>query len=350
MSLARGYDLVIVDLDGVVYVGEQAVAGVPAALGAVADQGIPIAYATNNASRSPGEVARLLRSLGVPARDDEVLTSGGAAARLLADNLPAGARVLVVGSPALREEIRSAGLTPVARADDDPVAVVQGYGPHVGYADLAEGCVALRRGARWVATNTDATLPSPRGPLPGNGSLVAALSTALGGRRPDIVVGKPSPTLFEVAARRHAARRVLVVGDRLDTDIEGAHHAGADSLLVLTGVTRPRDVLNAALHQRPTFLAADCTALSTENAAAVRVPQWRDGSVQVNGWHVTQSGDELRLSGDGDDAVAALRALAAAAWAIPSWRAVTAENADAMRALGELGLVGAPDVRAASAV
>ena len=153
--------------------------------------------------------------------------------------------MLVVGSDALREQIDAAGLTPVDDAGSAPVAVVQGYGPEVGWRQLAEATVAIRGGALWVATNTDRTLPSPRGPLPGNGAMVAALSTALD-RTPDVVVGKPEPALFVEAAARVGAHRPLVVGDRLDTDVEGAHRAGMDSVLVLTGVASPRDAFDRA--------------------------------------------------------------------------------------------------------
>ena len=103
------------------------------------------------------------------------------------------------GAEALRAEVRDAGLTPVEKLEDEPVAVVQGYGPEVGWRILAEAALAVRAGATWVATNTDRTLPSPRGPLPGNGSLVAVLRTALD-REPDLVVGKPEPALFTTAA------------------------------------------------------------------------------------------------------------------------------------------------------
>ena len=148
----------------------------------------------------------------------------------------------------------------MASADDKPAAVVQGYGPDVGWPELAEACVAVRAGALWVATNADRTLPSPRGPLPGNGSLVAALATALQ-RQPDEVVGKPAPALFQRAAERTGARHPLVVGDRLDTDIEGAHRAGMDSLLVLTGVTQPADLAEVPPDRRPTYVGKDLTAL-----------------------------------------------------------------------------------------
>jgi glycerol 3-phosphatase-2 len=138
--------------------------------------------------------------------------------------------------------------------------VVQGYGPKVGWEQLAEASVAIRGGAEWVATNTDRTLPSPRGPLPGNGSLVAVLVTALD-RQPDVVVGKPEPTLFEQIARARGANRPLVVGDRIDTDIEGARRAGMDSLLVLTGVSQEADLANAPDGQHPTYVAANLTGL-----------------------------------------------------------------------------------------
>jgi ribonucleotide monophosphatase NagD (HAD superfamily) len=111
-----------------------------------------------------------------------------------------------------------------------------------------------------VATNTDRTLPSPRGPLPGNGSLVAALATALD-RGPDLVVGKPEPGLFEQAAARYGARRPLVVGDRLDTDIEGANRAGMDSVLVLTGVSTRADLAAAPPERRPTYVLDDLGGL-----------------------------------------------------------------------------------------
>jgi glycerol-1-phosphatase len=168
--------------------------------------------------------------------------------------------VLVVGAEALRAEVRDAGLVPVATADDRPEAVVQGYGPEVGWAQLAEASLAVRAGATWVATNTDRTLPSPRGPLPGNGSLVAVLRTALD-RDPDVVVGKPEPALFHAAADRAGARRPLVVGDRLDTDIEGANRAGFDSLLVLTGVSTADELAKAPDGHRPTYVADDLGGL-----------------------------------------------------------------------------------------
>jgi HAD superfamily hydrolase (TIGR01450 family) len=334
-SLAEAYQLIIFDLDGVVYLGTEPVSGAVPAIDAIVDGGTPVAFVTNNASRRASEVGVLLRGMGLKARDDDVLTSAQAAAELLKSDLPAGSPVLVVGAPALAAEVQAAGLIPVDRAGARPVAVVQGYGPDVGWAVLAEACVAIRAGARWVATNTDVTLPSPRGPLPGNGSLIAALATALG-RGPDVVVGKPEPTLFRLVARHREAGRVLVVGDRLDTDIEGANRAALDSMLVLTGVSTPTDLIAAPAARRPTFVAAGLRALSTSDTL-VRVPAWDKDQAVAGGWRVTDRDDRLELTGDGDT-VAALLALAAAAWARPEWTAIIPDGDPASRAVTELGL------------
>ena len=268
-QLIDRYDLVILDLDGVVYVGD---GPVPAAADAVArlrQAGRPVAFVTNNASRSAGEIAERLAGMGIPATADQVLTSAAVAAEVLGDRLAPGSPVLVVGADALAGEVARVGLHPVRRADDRPVAVVQGYGPEVGWAELAEACLAIRAGAAWVVTNTDRTLPSPRGALPGNGALVAALQTTLE-RDPDLVVGKPEPALFTTAAQRTGAVAPLVVGDRLDTDIEGAYRAGMDSLLVLTGISDEAAARSAPAPRRPRYLGADLTALF---APAAPLPQ-----------------------------------------------------------------------------
>jgi HAD superfamily hydrolase (TIGR01450 family) len=322
-ALVDGYDLVILDLDGVVYLGAEPIPGAVDAVNRLHEGGIALAYATNNAARRPDEVAALLTGLGIPAAADEVLTSPQAAAALLADRLPAGAPVLVVGTDALGAEVAGVGLKPVSSADDRPLAVVQGYGPRVGWAELAEACVAVRGGALWVATNADRTLPSVRGPLPGNGALVAAVATALG-RDPDEVVGKPAPALFQRAAKRAGARRALVVGDRLDTDIEGAGRAGMDSLLVLTGVSTAADLLAAPPHRRPTHVAENLTGLFTV-----------DGGPE--GWRVRRRDAVLELDGAGTPA-GALRALCAAAWAGSAPTGVVPGSPGARVALGALRL------------
>ncbi|MFC8848682.1 MULTISPECIES: HAD-IIA family hydrolase [unclassified Micromonospora] len=328
--LVDGYSLVVFDLDGVIYLIDRPIPGAVEAVGRLHAERRTVAYATNNASRRSSEVADLLTGMGVPAGADEVLTSAGAAAELLAERLPAGSPVLVVGAEALRAEISAAGLRPVSRVDESPAAVVQGYGPQVGWADLAEASLAVRAGAQWIATNTDRTLPSGRGPLPGNGSLVAVLRTALD-RDPDVVVGKPEPALFATAARRAGQGRTLVVGDRLDTDIEGARRAGLDSLLVLTGVSDVPELLVAPAARRPTYVSVDLAGLF-DPAAVVRVP----GAAETGGWSVRATDGDLELTGAGRplDALAALCAVAWTADAGPQVRAGSPEAEAALAALG----------------
>ncbi len=307
-GLVDGYDLVIFDLDGVIYLIDKPIDGAAEAVERLRSAGTAVAYATNNASRRAADVAALLTGMGVPAAPDEVLTSAGAAAAVLAERLPAGSAVLVVGAEALRAEVRDAGLRPVDTLEDKPAAVVQGYGPDVGWRILAEAALSVRAGATWIATNTDRTLPSPRGPLPGNGSLVAVLRTALD-REPDLIVGKPEPALFTTAASLSQAKKPLAVGDRLDTDIQGAVGAGMPSLLVLTGVSGPAELLAAPPERRPTYVAADLSGLFRP-AADAEVPA---PAGELGGWGLDRDGASATLSGSGDP-VAALRLLCGATW------------------------------------
>jgi len=313
--LATCYDVALLDLDGVVYVGPEAVTGVPAALTAVRQAGMRLAYVTNNASRTPESIAEHLSSLGVAADPSEVITSAQAAAHYLADRLPAGAPVLVVGTTGLLAALRERGLTPVDSAERQPQAVVQGYSPELDWRQLAEGAVAIRAGATWIATNLDPTVPSPRGPLPGNGSMVAALRTATGVT--PISTGKPDPTMHRESVERSGAQRPIVVGDRLDTDIEGANAADCPSLLVLSGVTGPIDLIEAPAALRPSYLAADLTGLLSPHPQPHNIQQWwhcgrwrarfREGRLQL----AQSPGAASAESSDGLDAV---RALCEAAW------------------------------------
>jgi glycerol 3-phosphatase-2 len=264
--------------------------------------------------------------MDVPADPEDVVTSAQAAARLLADKLPPKARILVIGSTALRLAVRERGLTPVSTAADEPAAVVQGYGPGIGYGILAEGGLAVRKGALFVGTNADSTLPGPRGIQPGNGSLLQVIAYATG--TSPIIAGKPEPPLHRESVIRTGAKNPLVVGDRLDTDIEAAHRA-----VVLTGVSHPADAVLAPPRQRPTYIAETLDALLEEYPDVTRT----DDGVNCGGW--TAARDEtgqLTLRGSGK-AIDGLRALAVAAWASPG--TTTAEHIDAALAtLKENGL------------
>jgi glycerol-1-phosphatase len=328
--LTAVYDTALLDLDGVVYLQEEPVPEAAVALAVARAAGMRLEFVTNNASRRPEAVARLLDKVGVQARPEEVVTSAQAAAALLAERLPAGAAVLIVGADALAEEIRDVGLRPVRSADDQPSAVVQGYTAETGWTHLAEATIAVRAGALWVATNTDATFPSPRGPLPGNGAMVAAVATATG-RTPEEIVGKPHPRLHQESVRRSGAQRPLVVGDRLDTDIEGAILGACDSLLVLTGVTTPADLLGAPANARPTYVAVDLHGLNQPHPQPELLP---DNTVRCGEWSVRGSA----LAGSGS-AIDALRALCAAAWRFDApLRPITPEGPAAAQALSELDL------------
>jgi len=251
--LIERFDALLCDLDGVVYAGPHAIAGAPEALERVRASGRSVVYVTNNASRPPSAVAEHITSLGAPTAVENVVSSAQAAAALLAERLQPGARVLVTGSSALAEEVRGVGLVPVTSQEDRPVAVVQGFDPHLGWEQLAEAAFTLADDSvLWCATNTDRTIPKERGIAPGNGTLVAAVAEATG--REPLVAGKPEAPIFREGAERVGARRPAVVGDRLDTDILGAHHAGMDSIQVLTGVDRPASVLAARAAERPTYL------------------------------------------------------------------------------------------------
>lgn len=261
-ALSEAYDTALLDLDGVVYAGGHAIDHAVEALGTARDSGMHLAYVTNNALRTPAAVAEHLTELGVPAEASDVITSAQAVARLVADQLPAGARVLVIGGEGLRVAMRERGLEPVESADDDPVAVVQGYGgPDMAWGRFAEASYAINRGLPWFASNTDLTIPGARGIAPGNGAAVEVVRIATGAEPQ--VAGKPLPPMHRETVLRTGAERPLVVGDRLDTDIEGAFNGGVDSLLVLTGVTDAAQLVTAVPEHRPTYIDADLRGLLT---------------------------------------------------------------------------------------
>ncbi|MFL6116674.1 MAG: HAD-IIA family hydrolase [Catenulispora sp.] len=307
-ALAAAYDTALLDLDGVVYRGEDAVPHAAEALREAEQYGMRRAYVTNNASRTPDAVAEHLNKLGVPALAAEIVTSAQAAARMAQACVGEGGRVLVIGGPGLREAIAEQGLTAVASADDMPEVVVQGYSPDLGWKDLAEATYAVRRGVPWIATNTDTTVPTARGIAPGNGTLVAAVRAA-SGVTPQ-VAGKPELPLHRESILRSGARHPLIVGDRLDTDIEGAVRGKTDSLLVLTGVTTVRDLLAAPSDRRPNYIAEDLRGLLSAHVAPAR-----EGVNYACGrWTAAVVSGQVVLHGRGEK-IDAVRAMCAAVWA-----------------------------------
>src|ERR1700744_2141964 len=304
-TLAQQYDCLLLDLDGTVFRGHALTEGAAESLDKVSGRKL---FVTNNASRSAGEVAEHLRDIGLKATADDVVTSAQSAAHVLAAQLAPESRVLVVGTDSLADEIAAVGLRPLRLFEDNPHAVVQGHSTETGWINLAEAALAIRAGALWVAANVDATLPTERGLLPGNGSMVAALKAATDAEPQ--VAGKPAPTLLLDALARGDFRTPLVVGDRMNTDIAGANAAGLPSLMVLTGVNSARDAVHAIREQRATFIGHDLRSLH-ENADALAV-------AAQSGWHIDPGDASITVSSaaedDAGDGLSIVRAVANAVW------------------------------------
>lgn len=328
-TLVGAHDCLLLDLDGTVFRGAEPTPNAIAALAAAGDA--RQLYVTNNASRSAPEVAEHLTSLGFAATAGDIVTSAQSAARLLAEALEREDAVLVVGTEALAAEVAAVGLTPVRSFDKAPRAVVQGHSPDTCWTTLAEAALAIRAGAYWVAANVDATLPTERGLLPGNGSMVAALRTATDAD--PVVAGKPGRALIEDALARGTFLRPLVVGDRLDTDISGGNAAGLPSLMVLTGVNSAVDAIWADAAHRPTFLGTDLAALH------LPLPEVR--IEPKPSWQVTVDVDQVSIGavGDAGSPLSLAQALAAAVWATgpaPASRPIVATDDVAERAWQQL--------------
>ncbi len=308
----EGVDLLLADLDGVVYAGPGAIPHAVESLNRAAEAR-PLGYITNNASRRDATVAGHLRDLGLGTEPQDVVTSPQAAVRLLRDRVPAGALVLVVGGDGLVYELEKAGFRVTRSADDGPAAVVQGFAPDVGWSQLAEAAYALalpedEGGIPWIATNTDWTIPQARGIAPGNGTLVSAVHTAVG--RLAVVAGKPERPIFDEAVARFAADSPLFIGDRLDTDIAGAQTAGMASALVLTGIDRPKHLLAAPSHSRPDFILSDLRELHEPYPETVV----KGDVTTVGAASVRIDGADVHIVAEGDRPVDLVRAGTAAIW------------------------------------
>lgn len=312
-TLLAGVEVVLVDLDGVVYRGGEPIPHAVESITAIGD-GIRVGYITNNASRTDAAVAAQLVGYGLDVAAEHVVTSPQAGAALLRDTVPVGSTVLVVGGDGLTTEVERAGFVVTRTADDKPAAVIQGFAPEVGWSHLAEAAFALQgEGAEvpWIATNTDWTFPLERGTAPGNGTLVSAVHTAIG--RLPVVAGKPETAIFEEAFRRFGSRSALMIGDRLDTDILGANRAGIPSLLVLTGIDQAKQVLAAVPQERPTFLLDDLRGLHEPYPAIVEEREGERVLVRSGDAVVRRDGHVLSVVSPGSR-IDLLRAGAAAIW------------------------------------
>lgn len=256
-TLASLYDAALLDLDGTIYEGARPI---PHAQEALQAAGLPMVFITNNASRAPKVVADQLRSLGYECVPDDVLTSAQAAIEMAAEEIAPGSPVYVLGAESFKELAREAGYTVVDSADDAPAAVLHGLNREMTWAQISEAALSISRGAKYLVSNLDTTLPDERGFLVGNGSVAAAITTTTGVAPRS--AGKPLPPMFHSAAKKVGAKAPLGIGDRLDTDIAGGVAAGIDTYMVLTGVSTHLDVVNAPQAHRPTLIGADMRGLN----------------------------------------------------------------------------------------
>ena len=305
--LIDNFDSLLLDLDGVVYRGRNSIAGAVESIQKAKELGKKVGYITNNASRTPEQIAQQLVDFGIPVFPGEIIGSAEAAAKLLASKLSSG-KVLVVGGEGLRTEVAKQGFEVVDSASDQPVAVLQGFSPEVGWPQLAEAAFAIQAGAIWIATNQDWTLPLEKGIAPGNGTLVGAVHTAVG-ILPEFA-GKPFRPIFEAALKQLDINNPLVIGDRLDTDIKGAIGAGLSSACVLTGIAGRRELLGARSDERPNFIIQDLRGLFEEYPSA----QTGKESCRIEDSEVAIVGDKLLLASGNPASINTIRAATNLVW------------------------------------
>lgn len=306
MSPIEQHDALLLDLDGTVWEGGRAIEG---AVDFINSCGLPSIYVTNNASRAPENVAEKLAAIGLKANASDVLTSAQAAVTLAGEHIEPGAKVLVIGADSFRDLVRNAGYTVVSSADDQPAAVLQGFDPEVGWAQLTEGALALRQGAVYIASNLDSSLPTERGLAVGNGSLVAAVQSATGIE--PVSAGKPEPAMFVQAAHLIGSQRPLVVGDRLNTDIAGGNAAAMNTFHVLTGVSHEMELIEADTEHRPNFIGESLAEMA-RGANEVRPGAQGGFTARVDGKDVlVDNGNPNATS------VQALRTVLEVAWSMP---------------------------------
>lgn len=293
--LSEAFHLALLDLDGVVYRGKNAVEHASDAIECAQKHGMFIEYTTNNSSRFQAVVAKQLESFGLTVEPWQIITSSVVAAQMVARHVDHGACVLVLGAEHLREEVKRVGLQPVNSCEDNPQAVIQGWYPQMTWQEMAEVAFAVEHGAKYFVTNRDLTIPRELGIAPGCGSMIQAVMNATG-VEPIASAGKPESAMYDEARFLVAANaqhsngesaestqkdeyantlisieHSLAVGDRLDTDIEAGTKGGYESLLVLTGVTNPRMLMLAPKHLRPSFVSKDLRGLNESHEAPKQV-------------------------------------------------------------------------------
>lgn len=320
--LAQRYSLALLDLDGVVYRGDDPVAYAAEGIAQARRDGMRPSYTTNNPSRFPDTVAQQLQGLGVDAQACDIITSAIVAARMLTHHLDAGAKVLVVGAEHLRDELRKTGFVVVDNAREHPDAVLQSWHKDLSFNELAQATYAIEQGAQYYVTNRDMTIPREQGIAPGNGAMQLPIIETTG-KHPLDSAGKPESAMYDEARLLFShtdtpipADSCLPVGDRLDTDIEAANRGNYDSLVVLTGVATARMIMTAIPIQRPTFIARDLRGLDMVHPPVERVNKgvWRCRGCQIRVEKTALLVEASQQDLEQDDGLDALRAASCATW------------------------------------
>jgi HAD superfamily hydrolase (TIGR01450 family) len=260
VPLADRFDGLLIDLDGVVWVGREPVPGSVEALRALLDAGKRIVFVTNNPGRLPEAYAQRLQGLGVAVEPEQIVTAGVAVARLAGEAAAASdsGTAFVLGDAPLKEMVAAAGtrLLEDKEAEEADVVVVSGHGGF-DYVELRTAKFALDRGARLFATSHDPTMPYPGGELPGTGAVLAAVEVASG--KQATIAGKPERHLFEMAKEVVGEGRLAMIGDRISSDIDGGRAAGLETVLVLSGTTSRQEA--EAADPSPDHVVDDLAAL-----------------------------------------------------------------------------------------
>jgi HAD superfamily hydrolase (TIGR01457 family) len=302
------YKTLLLDLDGVIYEGTNAIKDSVETISMFKKAGTQVGYVTNNSSRTEEAIAEQLSGFGIELSAADIISSAQAGAELLATMVPKGSKVLVVGGEGLRKSVRDAGFEIVDSSEEKPAAVIQGFAPEVSWLDLAEASYAIQGGAKWVATNQDWTIPREKGIAPGNGTLVSAVHTAVG--QLPIVAGKPERAIFDTALRVFETDSAIYVGDRLDTDVLGANGAGIGSALVMTGVTTRKELLAAKADSRPEYILGSMTELMDSYKSPVKTKR----GFKLDDVEVELLGEKLVVSFGDPRSLAALKAACLTIW------------------------------------
>ena len=247
-------------MDGVLWHDSEPIGNLPEIFSAISKMGLQVSFATNNATKSVREFLHKLEGFGVHVEPEQIVTSANAALRYISMHYAPASKVYVLGSESLREQVREKGFVVLDENEpDDAEVVLVALDTHVNYLKLANAGMLIRKGAQFIATNTDATYPTPKGLMPGAGTMVAAV-TAASGREP-LVIGKPEPTMFEQAMEIMGTQphETLCIGDRLETDVLGGQNAGCLTALVLGGVSTYEQA--QTWQPQPTIIAKDLSSL-----------------------------------------------------------------------------------------